>query len=66
MKLKKFIKEMESTLQTAKQNAEAFLGGNNSASTRLRKDFKQLMDLGKNGRKKVIDIRNKRKEKKKK
>lgn len=64
MKLSKIIKEMKSKLEGVSKNSEAFLEGNASASTRLRKDFMEIMNLGKEGRKKVIEIRNKRKEKK--
>jgi hypothetical protein len=64
MKLKTMIESMETSIQEAKKNAAAFLEGNMSASTRLRKDFMEIMNFGKEGRKKVIEIRNKRKEKK--
>jgi len=66
MKLSKMMKQLNKKMEEANNNSNQFTDKKVTvAGTRLRKDMMDITKLTKDIRKKVIDIRNKRKEKKK-
>lgn len=60
------MKQLNKKMEEASNNSDQFINKKVAAAgTRLRKDMMDITKLTKDIRKKVIDIRNKRKEKKK-
>ena len=67
MKLKKMIITIKKKTDDVMENSEKFIDDKNQAAgTRARKDLQEIALLCKEARKKVIEVRNKRKKKNKK
>ena len=54
----KLMKQMESEFALACDNSEKFVGGNNSAGTRVRKSMQNIKNLAQEVRKEVQEQKN--------